>query len=207
MAIETQVPKKHPAVCPRLLGSDALVRGAASWPHTAHPSASPNATLGGGVGRRGGGGDNSQLQFCSAAAAAKSSGLLGTKNPFLLLMSRTKQMERNVLLFYNPCQTQTSTCRSLLPSQITPLRKQVMDILLQITRYTQNKPVLGPSWELGIKEVLCVCYVTFSTSQFLHPVELKYKTGVVKEAVLIFKDQRLQCFYLSILNVQRNCSL
>lgn len=121
MAIETQVPKKHPAVCPRLLGSDALVRGAASWPRTAHPRASLNATLGGGVGRRGGGGGegggNSQLQFCSAAAAAKSSGLSGTKNPFLLLESRTKQMERNVLLFYNPCQTQTSTCRSLLPSQ------------------------------------------------------------------------------------------
>lgn len=90
VAIETQLPKKHPAVCPRLLGSEALVRGAASWPCTAHPSASPNAKLGGGVGRRGGG-DNSQLQFCSAAAAAKSSGLLGIKNPFLLLVSRTKQ--------------------------------------------------------------------------------------------------------------------
>lgn len=89
VAIEAQLPKKHPAVRPRLLGSNALVRGAASWPCTAHPSASLNARLGGGVGRRrgGGGGDNSQLQFCSAAAAAKSSGLLGTKNPFLLLVS------------------------------------------------------------------------------------------------------------------------
>lgn len=90
VAIEAQFPKKHPAVCPRLLGSNALVRGAASWPCTAHPSTSLNARLGGGVGRRrggGGGGDNSQLQFCSAAAAAKSSGLLGTKNPFLHLVS------------------------------------------------------------------------------------------------------------------------
>lgn len=87
VAIETQLAQKHPAVCPRLLGSDALVRGAASWPCTAHPSASLIARLGGGVGWRGGGGDNSQLQFCSAAAAAKSSGLLGTKNPFLLLVS------------------------------------------------------------------------------------------------------------------------
>lgn len=88
VAIEAQLPKKHPAVCPRLLGSNALVRAAASWPCTAHPSASLNARLGGGVGRRrgGGGGDNSQLQFCSAAAA-KSSGLLGIKNPFLLLVS------------------------------------------------------------------------------------------------------------------------
>lgn len=53
----------------RLLSTDAPVRRAASRPHTANPRASLNLRLGGGVGRRRGG-DNSQLQFCSAAAAA-----------------------------------------------------------------------------------------------------------------------------------------
>lgn len=103
VAIETQVPKKHPAGCPRLLPSNALVRGAASWPCTAHPSTSLIVRLGGGVGRRGGGGgDNSQLQFCSAAAAAKSSGLLGTKNPFLLLSVQliNNKTEQKGMYFY-----------------------------------------------------------------------------------------------------------
>lgn len=37
-------------------------------------------------------------------------------------------------------------------------------------------------------------------------LELKYKTGV-KETVLIFKDQRQKCFYLSILNMQEEFPL
>lgn len=46
--------------------------------------------------------------------------------------------------------------------------------------------------------------------QYCHTVFMscrtKYKTGV-KEAVLIFKDQRQQYFYLSVLNAQREFTL
>lgn len=124
VAIGTQLPKKHPAVCPRLLGSDALVRGAASWPRTTHLSASLNARLGGGVGRRGGG-DNSQLQFCSAAAAPKT--VLDCWAPKILSRSycpackEENRKERNVFLFYNACQAQTCISVSLLPFQNTHL--------------------------------------------------------------------------------------